>query len=105
MPPDAMSANVVKLEELGHGATGSVYKAVHATTLQILAVKEVKAVDEQVFAPWGIMMGRGDLQDCFAKFVFCRCAYTIASRTSSPDSYGLSRFSVGEKAYIWRSND
>lgn len=36
-----MSANVVRLEELGHGATGSVYKAVHATTLQLLAVKEV----------------------------------------------------------------
>lgn len=45
VPPDAMSANVVKLEELGHGATGSVYKAVHARTLQILAVKEVKAGD------------------------------------------------------------
>lgn len=40
-PPDAMSANVVRLEELGHGATGCVYKAVHATSLQLLAVKEV----------------------------------------------------------------
>lgn len=45
MPPDAMSANVVRLEELGHGATGSVYKAVHATTLQLLAVKEVRLHD------------------------------------------------------------
>lgn len=36
-----MSANVVRLEELGHGATGCVYKAVHATSLQLLAVKEV----------------------------------------------------------------
>lgn len=42
-PPDAMSANVVRLEELGHGATGCVYKAVHATSLQLLAVKEVGA--------------------------------------------------------------
>lgn len=41
VPPDAMSANVVRLEELGHGATGCVYKAVHATSLQLLAVKEV----------------------------------------------------------------
>lgn len=41
MPPDAISANVVRLEELGHGATGCVYKAVHATTLELLAVKEV----------------------------------------------------------------
>ncbi|CAM9441860.1 unnamed protein product [Scytosiphon promiscuus] len=40
-PLDAMSANVIRLEELGHGATGCVYKAVHATTLQLLAVKEV----------------------------------------------------------------
>ena len=36
-----MSTNVVRLEELGHGATGCVYKAVHATSLQLLAVKEV----------------------------------------------------------------
>ena len=43
-PPDAMSANVVRLEELGHGATGCVYKAVHATSLQLLAVKEVGVV-------------------------------------------------------------
>lgn len=42
VPPDAMSANVVRLEELGHGATGCVYKAVHATSLQLLAVKEVR---------------------------------------------------------------
>ncbi|CAN0360683.1 unnamed protein product, partial [Hapterophycus canaliculatus] len=40
-PLDAISANVIRLEELGHGATGCVYKAVHATTLQLLAVKEV----------------------------------------------------------------
>lgn len=42
VPPDAISENIVRLEELGHGATGCVYKAVHATTLQLLAVKEVK---------------------------------------------------------------
>lgn len=41
VPPDAIAANVVRLEELGHGATGCVYKAVHAATLQLLAVKEV----------------------------------------------------------------
>lgn len=39
---DQVSANVIPLEELGHGATGCVYKAVHATSLQLLAVKEVR---------------------------------------------------------------
>ncbi|CAM9334692.1 unnamed protein product [Ascophyllum nodosum] len=46
VPPDAMSTNVVRLEELGHGATGCVYKAVHATSLQLLAVKEVPVHDK-----------------------------------------------------------
>lgn len=35
---------MIRLEELGHGATGCVYKAVHATSLQLLAVKEVCCV-------------------------------------------------------------
>ena len=37
-----ISKNVIRLEDLGHGATGCVYKAVHATSLQLLAVKEVR---------------------------------------------------------------
>lgn len=38
---EPISKNVIRLEDLGHGATGCVYKAVHATTLELLAVKEV----------------------------------------------------------------
>lgn len=46
-----MSANVIRLEELGHGATGCVYKAVHATSLQLLAVKEVKSYPPSLTPP------------------------------------------------------
>ena len=65
-PPDAMSANVVRLEELGHGATGCVYKAVHATSLQLLAVKEVGVVLVVVF--WGAC---GSLLPCVHRGAYC----------------------------------
>ncbi|CAM9521352.1 unnamed protein product [Chrysoparadoxa australica] len=38
--------HLVKLGELGHGASGAVHKAVHASTLQLLAVKEVPVHDK-----------------------------------------------------------
>ncbi|CAM9182783.1 unnamed protein product [Choristocarpus tenellus] len=41
-----ISQNLVWLEELGHGATGCVYKAVHATTLQLVAIKEIPMSDK-----------------------------------------------------------
>ncbi|CAN0179975.1 unnamed protein product, partial [Discosporangium mesarthrocarpum] len=44
--PGHVSQNMVRLEALGHGATGCVYKAVHATTLQLLAIKEVPVYDK-----------------------------------------------------------
>lgn len=73
-----MSANVVKLEELGHGATGSVYKAVHATTLQILAVKEVKTVDRLETSLHPIEhVASGRLARIFRKNSFSADAHTM----------------------------
>jgi serine/threonine protein kinase len=43
---DAISANIVKLEDLGHGASGAVHKCVHARTLQLMAVKRVPVHDK-----------------------------------------------------------
>ncbi|CAM9508796.1 unnamed protein product, partial [Phaeothamnion confervicola] len=44
--PDSIAENLVRLEELGHGASGCVYKALHATTLKLLAVKEIPVHDK-----------------------------------------------------------
>ncbi|KAG5177392.1 kinase-like domain-containing protein, partial [Tribonema minus] len=41
-----MSGNIVRLGDLGHGASGAVYKGVHACTLRLLAVKEVPVRDK-----------------------------------------------------------
>lgn len=77
-PPDAMSANVVRLEELGHGATGCVYKAVHATSLQLLAVKEVGAlvIVELCGAFVVHVVAAGGIRLC-SRFFFCVCACSV----------------------------
>jgi serine/threonine protein kinase len=43
---DAISDNIVKLGDLGHGASGAVHKCVHARTLQLMAVKRVPVHDK-----------------------------------------------------------